>query len=98
MLLYILLITKQIYSLSIVFFIASSVNATTIEPSEMLNLKIVKIEKVETFEKLVDGKKVFFTTYRGRCLSGATFTFDAGSLEEAQGYVNGFCKQLRSRL
>ena len=86
---------RLIYSLSIALFIAGSVNATTIEPSENLNLKTVKIEKVKTFEKLVDGKTVFFTRYRGRCLDGTTFLFNADSLEEAQGYVNGVCAARR---
>ena len=86
---------KLVYSLGIAIFITGSVSATSVK-EKTTNNNVVKIEKMETITKVINGKTVFYTRYRGRCLDGTTFTFSAGSRSEAQGFVNGYCAAIRS--
>ena len=80
---------KVMYLLAALMFFSFTLNATSdVKKESKLDAKtVVKIEKVKGAE--------FFNTYIGVCLDGTRFTFEADSREEAQAYVNGYCRGLR---
>ncbi|WP_396595977.1 hypothetical protein [Dokdonia sp. R86516] len=83
---------KQLfYVCAVLMFSTSMTFASTgekVTEEKVAKKNLVKIEKVS--ETSVDG--VLFTTYRGRCLDGRTFLLEADSLEQAQDFVNTFCR------
>jgi|TARA_R110001606_G_scaffold348342_1_gene497878 hypothetical protein len=85
-------IMKKIIYLSIILmFSVSLVNASSIKETVKKDTK-VEITKVEIIKK-VNG--VFLIKYKGKCLDGHTFYFYQENREEAQGFVNDFCKLRR---
>ncbi|WP_420572523.1 hypothetical protein [Kordia sp.] len=81
---------KVIYLSAALVFSAFTLNATG-EIKE--DKKIDKSKEVIEIELVEDG--FFFQAYRGRCLDGTTFSFEADNRDEAQAYVNGYCRGLR---
>lgn len=82
---------KQLfYVCAVLMFSTSMTFASTgekVTEEKVAKKNLVKIEKVS--ETSVDG--ILFTKYRGRCLDGTTFSFSADNIDQAQGYVNGYC-------
>lgn len=85
--------------LSFVFSFAA-VNAfanNAVPAADITENKEVKIIVKDIVSDLPTSE-IVFTEYRGRCLDGHTFTFSAPNLEQAQGFVNGYCENRRRQL
>lgn len=72
-------------------FSVSLANASSIKETVKKDTK-VEITKVEVIKK---ANGVFITKYKGKCKDGHTFYFYQENREEAQSFVNGYCKTRR---
>lgn len=83
---------KKVMYLSVLFmFSVFFANATTVteENAKEKEVKTLKVEEQkDSFKDVIE----FFTAYRGRCLDGHTFTFEADDREQGQDFVNAYCR------